>query len=174
MHARTYFWQADLEHERALVDPKVQALHDAIEENRAAEAKQLLGEPQAGAWVTAQGVDGDTALHLACLYGRGELVPILLGMGADVNATDMNGSTPLHDAAAGGYSDICQHLLAAKAAATVQDDEGDTALHNAANGNHAQVVQLLLAAGADPSLENGDGNTPASLAREDAVVALFG
>ena len=163
----------DLEQERAMVDPKVQALHDAIEEDRVAESRQLLGESHAGSWVTAQGVDGDTALHLACLYGRVWLVPILLGMGADVNATDMNGSTPLHDAAAGGYLEICQHLLTAKANVTVQDDEGDTALHNAANGNHAPVVQLLLAAGGNTTLENGDGNTPASLAREDSVVALF-
>jgi len=36
------------------------------------------------------------------------------------------------------------------------------------------VVQLLLGAGANKTLENGDGNTPAALARDDAVVALFG
>jgi ankyrin repeat protein len=37
-----------------------------------------MADPASGAWIKAQGVDGDTALHLACLYGRGELVPILL------------------------------------------------------------------------------------------------
>jgi hypothetical protein len=164
----------DLEAERARVDPQVQRLHDAIEEGRVAEARQLLGEQDARAWVVTHGVDGDTALHLACLHGRDELVPMILGMGAEVNAADMNGSTPLHDAAAGGYLGICQRLLAAKAIVTVQDEEEDTALHNAARGNHAPVVQLLLAAGADRTLQNGDGDTPGSLAREDNVVALFG
>eukprot|EP00802_Teleaulax_amphioxeia_P025317 Tamp_26152.p1 GENE.Tamp_26152~~Tamp_26152.p1 ORF type:complete len:222 (+),score=57.74 Tamp_26152:33-668(+) len=163
----------NLDEEKELVDPQVQALHDAIEEGREEQAQQLLADPASAAWCTAQGVDGDTALHLACLYGRAQLVPLLISKGASVNATDMNGSTPLHDASAGGFLQICQQLLAANAAVTVQDEDGDTALHNAANGNHAPVAQLLLAAGADKTLENGDGNTPGALARDNHVVALL-
>ena len=68
----------NLDEEKALVDPQVQALHDAIEEGHDDQARQMLAHVDAETWVKAQGVDGDTALHLAALYGRGQLVPILL------------------------------------------------------------------------------------------------
>ena len=68
----------NLDEEKALVDPQVQALHDAIEEGDDDQARQMLAHVDAEAWVKAHGVDGDTALHLAALYGRGQLVPILL------------------------------------------------------------------------------------------------
>ncbi|KAJ1491808.1 hypothetical protein T484DRAFT_1773589 [Baffinella frigidus] len=60
-----------------------------------------------------------------------------------------------------------------KLAVCVADEDGDTPLHNAANGNHVIVTKLLLEAGGDVTAENGDGNTPAMLARDDPVVALF-
>lgn len=49
-----------------------------IPQGREEQAQQLLADPASAAWCTAQGVDGDTALHLACLYGRAQLVPLLI------------------------------------------------------------------------------------------------
>ncbi|PNH04538.1 BRCA1-associated RING domain protein 1 [Tetrabaena socialis] len=114
--------------------------------------------------VNTPGPDGDTALHLACLYGNAECVRALLSGGADANIVNSeDGSTALHDAAAGGYLDICEMVLAKAEAAIVHvaDADGDTPLHNAARGNHGGVVKLLLEKGASASVQNGEGNKPA-------------
>ena len=55
-----------------------------------------------------QGSEGDTALHLAALYGHEACVRVLLAHGARVDAADEEGALPLHDAAAGGYHSILQ------------------------------------------------------------------
>ncbi|GJY11899.1 ankyrin repeat-containing protein [Tanacetum coccineum] len=54
--------------------------------------------------------DGDTALHLTCLYGH--LSCLLLEIGASVEAKDEDGGVPLHDACAGaGFMEIVQLLV---------------------------------------------------------------
>lgn len=63
--------------------------------------------------INTPGPDGDSALHLAALYGHLPCVKALLAAGAlpgIVNLAD--GSTVLHDAAAGGYTDIADLILA--------------------------------------------------------------
>uniref|UniRef100_A0A7S4H8K6 Uncharacterized protein n=1 Tax=Guillardia theta TaxID=55529 RepID=A0A7S4H8K6_GUITH len=159
----------DLEQERALIDPEILELHDAIENGNVELAKEKLDKVP----LNATGVDGDTALHLACLYGMKEIVDLLIQRGEDVNATDQEGSTPLHDACAGGYFEIVSALLEAKAAVNVADSDNDTPLHNATNGDHIKVVQLLLSAGADKKAENDAGETPEMLAHDDSVKACF-
>ncbi|CAI0469382.1 unnamed protein product, partial [Linum tenue] len=115
--------------------------------------------------------DGDTALHLVCLYGHLSCVRVLLEKGANVEAKDEDGAIPLHDACAGGYTEIVRLLLNhASGAETVKrmlvtvDDEGDTPLHHAARGEHTEIVNLLLAAGASVTRTNSYGKTPGELA----------
>ncbi|KAL5709773.1 hypothetical protein ACHQM5_020419 [Ranunculus cassubicifolius] len=114
--------------------------------------------------------DGDTALHLTCLYGHFPCVQLLLARGASLEAKDEEGAIPLHDACAGGFVEIVQVLInAANSADCVKrmletvDEEGDTPLHHAARGEHADVVRILLAAGASPTQANIFGRTPAEL-----------
>lgn len=124
--------------------------------------------------VNEAGEDGDTALHLACLYGHLNCVQILLEAGASVDVKDEDGAIPLHDACAGGYMEIVKVLLTAvqsdeqklKSLLETTDIDGDTPLHHGARGNHEDVVQVLLSHGASPRPQNAQGKTAAELADE--------
>ncbi|WMV52394.1 hypothetical protein MTR67_045779 [Solanum verrucosum] len=118
--------------------------------------------------------DGDTALHLTCLYGHLSCVQLLLERGASLEAKDEDGALPLHDACAGGYTEIAQLLInsapdpdCVKRMLESVDVEGDTPLHHAARGEHVNVIRLLLASGAYPSRTNIYGKTPSELAAPD-------
>merc|ERR1712232_228497 len=94
--------------------------------------------------VNDQGDDGDTALHVGCLYGHLSIVQECVRRGAKVAVSDEEGSTPLHDASAGGYYEIAKILLEHGAQVDVADSDGDTPLHLASNGNHQHICVLLL------------------------------
>ncbi|KAJ9184358.1 hypothetical protein P3X46_004090 [Hevea brasiliensis] len=118
--------------------------------------------------------DGDTALHLVCLYGYLPCVQLLLERGANLEAKDEDGAIPLHDACAGGFAEIVQLLLnSANSAECVKrmletvDAEGDTPLHHAARGEHANVIRLLLASGAPVTKPNVYGKNPSELPDPD-------
>ncbi|KAK1284291.1 hypothetical protein QJS10_CPB21g00237 [Acorus calamus] len=77
--------------------------------------------------------DGDTALHLCCLYGHLSCVQLLLERGASLESKDEEGALPIHDACAGGFIQIVQFLIdAAKTPEKVRhmldttDSEGET------------------------------------------------
>jgi ankyrin repeat protein len=90
--------------------------------------------------------DGDTALHLTCLYGHLSCVRLLLERGANIEVEDEDGAIPLHDACAESV-----------------DAEGDTPLHHAARGEHAGVIRLLVSSGASLTQPNTCGKTPIEL-----------
>nr|ABK23899.1 unknown [Picea sitchensis] len=121
--------------------------------------------------------DGDTALHLACLYGYTPCVQLLLERRASLDSKDEDGAIPLHDACAGGFVDIVQALLNAaenkdhiKRLLDTADTDGDTPLHHAARGEHLEVVQVLLNAGASPNVTNVLEKTAADLSESGTEV----
>ena len=83
---------------------------DACERGGNAEAlSALLGSLDVS--VDTKGADGDTPLHVACLYGHADIVRALLEANADPRVTDGDGGTPLHDASAGGHLNIVKMLV---------------------------------------------------------------
>ncbi|GAB2227037.1 hypothetical protein Droror1_Dr00008836 [Drosera rotundifolia] len=114
--------------------------------------------------------DGDTLLHLSCLYGKFPCVQLLIERGADIEVKDEDGAIPLHDACAGGYYNIVELLLNSatspdqkKRVLDTADYEGDTPLHHAARGDHDNVVRLLLDNGACPTTKNAYDKIPYNL-----------
>ncbi|XP_078173399.1 ankyrin repeat family protein [Carex rostrata] len=125
--------------------------------------------------------DGDTVLHLACLYGHLACVEYILQRGANLEIKDEEGAIPLHDACAGGFTEIVSYILnfasnnpecITRMLNTV-DVEGDTPLHHAARGEQMEVVKILLEAGASPNKTNAYGQTPAELADQNTEVRAF-
>lgn len=153
----------------ASIPPDVKAVASAAESGDVEALRDALGALRGS--IDARAEDGDTPLHLACLYGHRRCVEVLLDAGACVDARDEDGAVPLHDAAAGGYADIATLLLraagddeASEQLVRAADADGDTPLHHAARGGHAAVVRALLAAGADASTANLQRKTPRDLA----------
>nr|XP_016490667.1 PREDICTED: ankyrin repeat and SOCS box protein 13-like isoform X2 [Nicotiana tabacum] len=121
--------------------------------------------------------DGDTALHLTCLYGHLACVELLLERGASVEAKDEDGALPLHDACAGGYTEIVRLLIngapdpeCVKRMMESFDEEGDAPLHHAARGEHVDVIKLLLASGASAMTRNLYGRMPSELVEPESEV----
>ena len=128
--------------------------------------------PSLSVSVDSTGPDGDTALHLAALYGHAQCVQMLLGAGANVAVRDADGGTPLHDACAGGFEAIVGMLLAAAGpagaseVANARDGDDETPLHMAARGGYPGIVRMLLAAGAKADTKSAAGLFPWNYAED--------
>ncbi len=88
---------------------------------------------------------GDTALHMAALYGSPSAVKALLKVGAHVNVRSRGGATPLHYAAAFGRLDTAKILLEHGADPLAQTSEGRTVIQEAMGARpiHDDLVALL-------------------------------
>ncbi|KAJ1624447.1 ankyrin repeat-containing domain protein [Pavlovales sp. CCMP2436] len=155
---------------------------EASEEEVSPEVRQLMQLAEAGdaegfvAHLEAHGIpvharndEGESALHLGCLYGHHPIVHLCLNRGADANAVDEDCSAPIHNACAGGFLEIVRELIGAGANLQAADSDGDTPLHHACNGNHADVARLLAQHGASPTATNRSGRAPPTLADDEAV-----
>ncbi|GBF91034.1 hypothetical protein Rsub_03889 [Raphidocelis subcapitata] len=105
----------DFEEWRDPSDGLLSAAFAACEAGAAAELAPLLPRLAEGGWsLDTPGPDGDTALHVAALYGSAACAGALLAAGARVDALNPeDGTSALHDAAAGGYTAILEALARA-------------------------------------------------------------
>ena len=117
----------------------------------------------------------NTLLHVAALYGRSEIVQILL---TETNISILpngNGFTPLHLAAEKGHGDIVKMLIGVSDNANITrlanpaatNKNGDNALHLAAFKGSVDVVDILLQNGKiDINVQNNLGDTALHKAAE--------
>jgi len=112
---------------------------------------------------------GDTAIMLAVVKGRIEIVRQLLDANTEINNTGWN---PLHYAAYGGHAEIVRLLVAKGADLDVQAPNGQTALMLAANADHLETVKILIDADADMDAEDYQGNTAIMLAEKAGFTAI--
>ncbi|KAK2145917.1 hypothetical protein LSH36_647g01004 [Paralvinella palmiformis] len=97
---------------------------------------------------------GMNSLHYACIYGRKQLVELLLSSpDFDINQPDIHGNTPLHYAAMKGNATILEVLLAAmekyKLGVDTANNHGFTALMQAWRSDNEHCARILLFHGAD-------------------------
>jgi len=105
---------------------------------------------------------GETALMLAAMKGREDIVRVLIERGA---ALDPEGWTPLHYAAAGDARAIVALLLARGVRVDPRAPNGRTPLMLAASYASEDMVDQLLHAGADPVARDKQGLGAVDLAR---------
>ncbi|KAJ1471013.1 ankyrin repeat-containing domain protein [Baffinella frigidus] len=146
------------------------ALWTASREGRAEEVRRFLVE---GAAIEERGgTSACTSLHIACSYGREEVLLLLLQHGALVSVTDNDGRSPLHHAAIQGQGEVTRILLELKdsqrADVSAQDKEKSTPLHYAAYMGRESVAMMLLGKEADLQSKTNAGRTP-----EDTATVRF-
>ena len=93
---------------------------------------------------------GVTPLMLAAQNGHGDVVELLLELGASADIADEENRTALHYAAKSGEPTVVSALLDSGASAATTDAHGQTPLHAAAEAGHAATAKLLIESGADP------------------------
>jgi len=81
----------------------------AASEGDLAKMKQLV--EKSGVNINAQGQMNRTALHLACLYGKMEIVMYLVEKGANKELPASSGEVPLHLASLNGHFNVVEFLL---------------------------------------------------------------
>ena len=125
-------------------------------------AKLLL---ELGAEVDTRTKTHLTPLHAASLYGKLEMVRLLLDHGADPEASAEGdvGSKPLHQVSYGKYRSqedgvrVAQLLLERGADVNTRRNDHWTPLHVASYFGNVEIVRLLLDHGADPET-NAEGD----------------
>jgi ankyrin repeat protein len=65
-----------------------------------------------------------TPLHIAAMFGHGDVASMLLAEGVDVNAKDNTNSTPLHYATKRGHRSIASILIENGADENAEDNKG--------------------------------------------------
>ncbi|HQF54674.1 MAG TPA: ankyrin repeat domain-containing protein [Fibrobacteria bacterium] len=125
----------------------------AIAQGKPAEVKTLLDKGEA---VDAK-QGGQTALHMAAMNGKVDIISVLIARGAQVDAKDDNNSTPLMMAAMGGQLDAVKALLAQGAKIEAQNKLGENALHIAGAHGRMEVVKELIDRGANVKAATNNG-----------------
>ncbi|HOJ78616.1 MAG TPA: ankyrin repeat domain-containing protein [Bacillota bacterium] len=90
-----------------------------------------------------------TALHLATINGRDDIVQCLIEKEADINFQDVYEYTPLHYACRKGYTKIVKILIDAGAEMNITTEEDETPLSLARENEFPDIVDLLIKNGAE-------------------------
>jgi len=119
---------------------------------------------------------GATALHWALIYGKKEVVKVILAYDPDVNKTEAHEGTPMHWAAHFDEAENIRWLLDRGAKIDHVNQYGRTPLLVAARRGCIQVAKFLLERGADIKAKVKDGSTALHIAARNGhteIIDLF-
>lgn len=108
----------------------------------------------AGADIHKKNKSTNTALHLAALKGRTEIVRMLIETGADIHAQNHEGDTPLMKAAVNGHTETACLLIEAGASLDKKNKAHRTPLMFASHFGQVEFARLLLKGGVEIHEEN--------------------
>ncbi|MDD5202913.1 MAG: ankyrin repeat domain-containing protein [Sulfurimonas sp.] len=110
--------------------------------------------------ISADEVDGRSALHNLVYYEHYQDVAKMLKDGADTEVVTAAGLTPLHIAIKKSDLRMAKLLVEAGAHVNAQDNRDNTALILATKKKNKELVRFLVMSGADVNLANEEGITP--------------
>lgn len=100
-----------------------------------------------------------SALQLAAIGGRTEVIEILLKAKADHAVVDDEGRTAIYLASRQGHLDVVSLLCSYKADVNLPDDDGETPVITACTGGFPIVAKALVNAKSDMNARNIQGRT---------------
>ncbi|CAL8070273.1 unnamed protein product [Orchesella dallaii] len=153
------------------------ALHYAVKQGHIKNAMKLI---TLGASIITKNNIGENVMHIACRFGRLNIVQKILKMEQNnsvINEGDGKGLTPLHIASMFGHVRVVQALIK-KGALLHRDHNGNTPAHLAAKNGHRETMKLILNVHSHLlDQTDKDGNTPIHIAsmenQPDAVDLLL-
>ncbi|XP_034241726.1 death-associated protein kinase dapk-1-like isoform X2 [Thrips palmi] len=137
-------------------------LHTACNLGDAALLSFICSQPNIN--IDQQDLDGNSALHIACIHGHLDCSKSLIASGATLDLPNSVCATPLHLALSAKHSHVTMYLLHAGADCDVQDWDGDAPIHFAARQGLLAAMQTLCAFGSNVDVANKQGLTPLHLA----------
>ncbi len=142
-------WTPDLLLAQTPSSPQEKLNAELLEAATNGQTEKVLALIKTGADVNAKDKFGNTALIIAVLDGRTDIVKALIDSPkTDVNAKDNDGDTALIEAATHGRTDIVKALIGSKADVNAKNNDGDTALIVAVRYNYTKMIHLLKSASA--------------------------
>lgn len=115
---------------------------------------------------------GCTALRVAAVYGRNDIVRELITLGADINTRNKDGLTPLHI----DRITTVDILIKAGANVNIADYLGNTPIFYCSDRDYWIVIAtMLIKAGADLNIKNRAGLTPLlhAMKRRFCIISLL-
>ncbi|EAY04784.1 ankyrin repeat protein, putative [Trichomonas vaginalis G3] len=125
-----------------------------------------------GANINYKNQEEITALHLAAIKNRKEVVEFLLSHGANINEINEDGQTALHYAASNNSKETAELLISHGANINEMDEDRKTALHFAISSGSKVTAELLISHGADINKKDRDGKTAFHMAADQNSKAI--
>lgn len=132
----------------------------------------------AGADITKQNPNGESALHTALIESQNGIAEALAsalqirGVNPDT-LQDKDGNTPLHLAARSDATAVMEKLLESGADINMPNAAGETPLHLAVRNQHFSAISLLVERGATVLATDKDGQTPVDIVMQAEQGYLF-
>ncbi|KAJ3180207.1 hypothetical protein HDU87_002084 [Geranomyces variabilis] len=149
---------------------KVTALHIAAEKGDVEVTKALITGGRMGngeikrASLDVKNQDGRTALILAAMFMKSDIVLLLVANQAQLDIMDTIGCGALHYALLNNDRTSFEALVQAGASLRIRDKTNNTLLHHAARMGHEDLCKFLIDPGADVNAGNSEQRTPLHLA----------
>ncbi|NGX49172.1 MAG: Phosphocholine transferase AnkX [Candidatus Anoxychlamydiales bacterium] len=144
------------------------ALFNAIAKDDCQKVREILSNEDLKNHILNEAYGVKPPLGYAAALGHGDIVDLLIELGADVNKY-LHRFSLYH---LSQFPDITQKLIAAGADINAQDIDKETLLFKASKGKLIDLVNFLLENGADFTIPNKDGFTPVMIAIENGNIEI--
>ena len=114
-----------------------------------------------------------TAVHTAILFGKDDILQLLIENGADINAKDNQGNSPIYIAVKNNEIRILRILIEKGADINAKNNLGQSPLHLAVELNNFNYTQVLILSHADINTLDANRNSPIHIAIKNGNIEIM-